>query len=143
MALNIYRTSKFEKLLFSSLVLVLPSCTCRITLSDHKNGHFQLFSYFLLETLTMMSFFFRGSKITRMLQESIGSPTCRTTMLAHVSPSLPFYNETLAIAQLASRLHRLRKRKGKVRIIVTPCFLELCSMLRLNYSFFVYDAFSI
>ncbi|KAK3749849.1 hypothetical protein QZH41_015512, partial [Actinostola sp. cb2023] len=55
----------------------------------------------------------RGSKITRMLQESIGNPSCRTTMMAHVSPSLPFYNETLAIAQLASRLHRLRKRKGK------------------------------
>ncbi|XP_031571980.1 uncharacterized protein LOC116306087 [Actinia tenebrosa] len=55
----------------------------------------------------------KGSKITRMLQESIGNPSCRTTMIAHVSPSLPFYAETLGIAQLASRLHRLRKRKGK------------------------------
>lgn len=56
-----------------------------------------------------------------MLLESIGNTSCRTTMIAHVSPSLPFYTETLATVQLASRLHRLRKRKGKVR---------------LNYSFF-------
>ncbi|XP_068751759.1 kinesin-like protein KIF26B isoform X2 [Montipora capricornis] len=55
----------------------------------------------------------RGSKITRMLQESIGNTSCRTTMIAHASPSLPFYTETLATVQLASRLHRLRKRKGK------------------------------
>lgn len=56
----------------------------------------------------------RTSKITRMLQESLGNASCRTTMIAHVSPSLPFYAETLATAQLATRLHRLRKRKGKV-----------------------------
>ena len=49
-----------------------------------------------------------------MLQESIGNTSCRTTMIAHVSPSLPFYAETLATVQLATRLHRLRKRKGKV-----------------------------
>ncbi|XP_020605452.1 kinesin heavy chain-like [Orbicella faveolata] len=55
----------------------------------------------------------RTSKITRMLQESIGNTSCRTTMIAHVSPSLPFYAETLATVQLATRLHRLRKRKGK------------------------------
>ncbi|XP_032222291.2 kinesin-like protein KIF26B isoform X2 [Nematostella vectensis] len=55
----------------------------------------------------------KNSKITRMLQESIGNTSCRTTMIAHVSPSLPFYAETLSTVQLASRLHRLRKRKGK------------------------------
>ncbi|KAK2561614.1 Kinesin-like protein KIF26A [Acropora cervicornis] len=55
----------------------------------------------------------RSSKITRMLLESIGNTSCRTTMIAHVSPSLPFYTETLATVHLASRLHRLRKRKGK------------------------------
>lgn len=52
-----------------------------------------------------------------MLQESIGNTSCRTTMIAHVSPSLPFYAETLATVQLATRLHRLRKRKGKVTMV--------------------------
>jgi hypothetical protein len=96
----------------------------------------RLHSLYILPELTMFvvinfeRFFFRGSKITRMLQESIGNPSCRTTMMAHVSPSLPFYSETLGIAQLASRLHRLRKRKGKVKGIQIFLFKSNVCVLR-------------
>ena len=75
---------------------------------------------------------YRTSKITRMLQESIGNTSCRTTMIAHVSPSLPFYAETLATVQLATRLHRLRKRKGKVtmasQIIISVQLIDIAKL---------------
>lgn len=83
---------------------------------------------------------YRTSKITRMLQESIGNTSCRTTMIAHVSPSLPFYAETLATVQLATRLHRLRKRKGKVtmaslyQIIIS---VQLIDVAKLKQTFWV------
>ena len=63
-----------------------------------------------------------------MLQESIGNMSCRTTMIAHVSPSLPFYSETLSTVQLASRLHRLRKRKGKVSKRLSYIVIDFLSL---------------
>ena len=67
-----------------------------------------------------------------MLQESIGNTSCRTTMIAHVSPSLPFYAETLATVQLATRLHRLRRRKGKVS---TSSKMEIANLLTNSHTF--------
>ena len=95
-----------------------------------KYTGFSLASGILFHVFVLLFVLNRTSKITRMLQESIGNTSCRTTMIAHVSPSLPFYTETLATVQLASRLHRLRKRKGKVRlryevsILSDLCFVE-------------------
>ncbi len=33
-------------------------------------------------------------------------------MIAHVSPSVQAYNETLQVIQLASRIHRMKRRKA-------------------------------
>ncbi|KAJ3607160.1 hypothetical protein NHX12_026673 [Muraenolepis orangiensis] len=56
---------------------------------------------------------YRDSKLTMLLRESLGNINCRTTMIAHVSDSSSRYLETLSTVQLASRIHRTRKRKSK------------------------------
>ncbi|XP_071832300.1 uncharacterized protein [Apostichopus japonicus] len=56
---------------------------------------------------------YRDSKLTRLLREAMGSLSCRTVMIAHVSSAIPFYSETLSTIQLASRIHRMRKKKSK------------------------------
>lgn len=56
----------------------------------------------------------RDSKLTRLLREAMGSLSCRTVMIAHASSAVPFYSETLSTIQLASRIHRMRKKKSKV-----------------------------
>ena len=38
---------------------------------------------------------------------------CQATMLAHVSPDPAHYSETLHTVQLASRLHRMRRKRLK------------------------------
>ncbi|TRY69373.1 hypothetical protein TCAL_03781 [Tigriopus californicus] len=55
----------------------------------------------------------RDSKVTQVLRECLGSLTCQATMLAHVSPEPSHYSETLHTIQLASRLHRLRRKRMK------------------------------
>ena len=55
---------------------------------------------------------FRDSTLTRLLRESLGSTTCRATMIGHISPSIPFYTESLSCVQFAARIHRLRRKKG-------------------------------
>lgn len=55
----------------------------------------------------------RDSKVTQLLRECLGSLTCQATMLAHVSPEPSHYSETLHTVQLASRLHRLRRKRLK------------------------------
>jgi len=57
---------------------------------------------------------FRDSKLTMLLSESLGNINCRTTMIAHISDSPASYMETLTTVQLASRIHRMRKKKSKV-----------------------------
>lgn len=57
---------------------------------------------------------FRDSKLTMLLRESLGNINCRTTMIAHISDSPTNYMETLTTVQLASRIHRMRKKKSKV-----------------------------
>uniref|UniRef100_A0A3Q3FBM1 Kinesin family member 26Aa n=2 Tax=Labrus bergylta TaxID=56723 RepID=A0A3Q3FBM1_9LABR len=56
---------------------------------------------------------FRDSKLTMLLSESLGNINCRTTMIAHISDSPANYMETLTTVQLASRIHRMRKKKSK------------------------------
>ncbi|XP_029453918.1 kinesin-like protein KIF26A isoform X2 [Rhinatrema bivittatum] len=56
---------------------------------------------------------YKDSKLTMLLRESLGNINCRTTMIAHVSDSPASYAETLTTVQLASRIHRMRKKKSK------------------------------
>lgn len=58
----------------------------------------------------------REHRLAQVLKECLGSITCHAAMLAHVSPLPEHYHETLATIQLASRLHRMRRRRVKVRI---------------------------
>ena len=55
----------------------------------------------------------RESKVTQVLRECLGSLTCHATMLAHVSLEPSHYSETLHTIQLASRVHRMRRKKIK------------------------------
>ncbi|KAM6991753.1 kinesin-like protein KIF26A [Tautogolabrus adspersus] len=56
---------------------------------------------------------YRDSKLTMLLSESLGNINCRTTMIAHISDTPANYMETLTTVQLASRIHRMRKKKSK------------------------------
>ncbi|XP_078239959.1 kinesin-like protein KIF26A isoform X3 [Pogona vitticeps] len=56
---------------------------------------------------------YKDNKLTMLLRESLGNINCRTTMLAHISDSPANYAESLMTIQLASRIHRLRKKKSK------------------------------
>ncbi|XP_058605680.1 kinesin-like protein KIF26A isoform X4 [Onychostoma macrolepis] len=56
---------------------------------------------------------YRDSKLTMLLRDSLGNINCRTTMIAHISDSPANYAESLTTIQLASRIHRMRKKKSK------------------------------
>ncbi|XP_068874507.1 kinesin-like protein KIF26A isoform X3 [Aphelocoma coerulescens] len=56
---------------------------------------------------------YKDNKLTMLLRESLGNINCRTTMIAHISDSPANYAETLTTVQLASRIHRMRKKKSK------------------------------
>ncbi|CDQ56203.1 unnamed protein product [Oncorhynchus mykiss] len=56
---------------------------------------------------------YRDSKLTMLLRESLGNINCRTTMIAHISDSSANYTDSLTTIQLASRIHRMRKKKSK------------------------------
>ncbi|KAF7665825.1 hypothetical protein LDENG_00130760 [Lucifuga dentata] len=56
---------------------------------------------------------YRDSKLTMLLRESLGNINCRTTMIAHISDSPSNYTDSLTTIQLASRIHRMRKKKSK------------------------------
>ena len=53
----------------------------------------------------------RNSFVTSVLQECLAGITCHATMIAHVSPEPSHYSETLHTVQLASRVHRMRRKK--------------------------------
>ena len=55
----------------------------------------------------------KESKVTQVLKECLSSLSCQATMLAHVSPEPSHYSETLHTIQLASRIHRMRRKKLK------------------------------
>jgi kinesin family protein 26 len=54
---------------------------------------------------------YRDQKLTQILNEYLGSLTCCTTMIVHVSPNSHQYNNMLTTCQLASRIHCMRRRK--------------------------------
>nr|XP_055028290.1 kinesin-like protein KIF26A isoform X2 [Misgurnus anguillicaudatus] len=56
---------------------------------------------------------YRDSKLTMLLRDSLGNINCRTTMIAHISDSPANYTDSLTTIQLASRIHRMRKKKSK------------------------------
>lgn len=56
---------------------------------------------------------YRDHNLTHVLKECLGSLTCHTAMIVHVSPNTQNYSDTLTTLQLASRIHRLRRRKVK------------------------------
>lgn len=65
--------------------------------------------------ITMLNLLRRDSKLTMLLRESLGNINCRTTMITHISDSPADYAESLITIQLASRIHRMRKKKSKVQ----------------------------
>lgn len=66
----------------------------------------------------------REHKITQVLRECLGSLTCQAALVAHVAASSA-YSETLSTVQMASRVHRMRRRRMKVSCSVTfPHFLN-------------------
>ena len=64
----------------------------------------------------------RDSKIARLLKDSVGNPTCRTTIINHVSPDEDRYTDTLATLEMASKISRSRRRKNKVFLDFSICF---------------------
>ena len=64
--------------------------------------------------LTPGNSYFRDSKIARLLKDSVGNLTCRTTIINHVSPDEDRYSETLSTLEMASKISRSRRRKNKV-----------------------------
>ncbi|CAB1330874.1 unnamed protein product [Coregonus sp. 'balchen'] len=67
---------------------------------------------------------YRDSKLTMLLRESLGNINCRTTMIAHISDSPANYTDSLTTIQLASRIHRMRKKKSKEGRIRRPPHLR-------------------
>ncbi|KAB7504088.1 Kinesin-like protein KIF26A [Armadillidium nasatum] len=51
------------------------------------------------------------NRLTQLLQEILGSVTCHAAMIVHISASPRHSQHTMATLQLASRIHRLRRKK--------------------------------
>ncbi|XP_025830846.1 kinesin-like protein CG14535 isoform X2 [Agrilus planipennis] len=56
---------------------------------------------------------YKDHKLTYLLKDCLSSLTCHAAMIAHVSPFAQNYSDTLTTVQLASRIHRMRRRKIK------------------------------
>ncbi|XP_050497405.1 kinesin-like protein CG14535 [Diabrotica virgifera virgifera] len=56
---------------------------------------------------------YKEHKLTQLLKECLGCVTCHATMIAHVSPLAQNYLDTLTTVQLASRIHRMRRKRIK------------------------------
>ncbi|KAM8780753.1 kinesin-like protein KIF26A isoform 2-T2 [Rhynchonycteris naso] len=56
---------------------------------------------------------YREHRLTLLLREALATTNCHTTMIAHVSDAPARHAETLSTAQLAARIHRLRRKKVK------------------------------
>ncbi|XP_026804712.1 kinesin-like protein CG14535 isoform X1 [Rhopalosiphum maidis] len=63
----------------------------------------------------------REQKLTQLLKECLNSLTCHAAMVAHVSPAAQQYTETLSVVQLASRIHRMRRRRFKFVGVASGC----------------------
>ncbi|XP_065655982.1 kinesin-related protein 10 isoform X7 [Hydra vulgaris] len=55
---------------------------------------------------------YRDSKITRLLKDSIGSPTCRSTLVAHISDHEKNFTKTCYTLQLTSKISKSRRKKN-------------------------------
>ncbi|XP_071056035.1 kinesin-like protein CG14535 isoform X2 [Onthophagus taurus] len=56
---------------------------------------------------------YKEHKLTHLLKDCLSSLTCHAAMIAHVSPYAQNYSDTLTTVQLASRIHRMRRRRIK------------------------------
>ncbi|XP_017775720.1 PREDICTED: kinesin-like protein GA13060 isoform X2 [Nicrophorus vespilloides] len=56
---------------------------------------------------------YKEHKLTHLLKDCLSSLTCHAAMIAHVSPYANNYSDTLTTVQLASRIHRMRRRRIK------------------------------
>ncbi|KAG5881783.1 hypothetical protein JTB14_033143 [Gonioctena quinquepunctata] len=56
---------------------------------------------------------YKEHKLTHLLKDCLSSLTCHAAMIAHVSPFAQNYSDTLTTVQLASRIHRMRRRRLK------------------------------
>ncbi|XP_054423660.1 kinesin-like protein KIF26A [Pteronotus mesoamericanus] len=56
---------------------------------------------------------YRDHRLALLLREALATSTGHTTMIAHVSDAPARHAETLSTAQLAARVHRLRRKKVK------------------------------
>ncbi|KAF2880543.1 hypothetical protein ILUMI_25630 [Ignelater luminosus] len=56
---------------------------------------------------------YKEHKLTHLLKDCLNSLTCHAAMIAHVSPYAQNYSDTLTTVQLASRIHRMRRRRIK------------------------------
>ncbi|CAG9820272.1 unnamed protein product [Phaedon cochleariae] len=56
---------------------------------------------------------YKEHRLARLLKDCLGSLTCHAAMIAHVSPAASCYSDTLTTVQLASRVHRMRRRRVK------------------------------
>ncbi|XP_025418626.1 kinesin-like protein CG14535 isoform X3 [Sipha flava] len=63
----------------------------------------------------------REQKLAQLLKECLNSLTCHAAMVAHVSPAAQQYTETLSTVQLASRIHRMRRRRFKFVGVASGC----------------------
>ncbi|XP_025202408.1 kinesin-like protein CG14535 isoform X3 [Melanaphis sacchari] len=63
----------------------------------------------------------REQKLTQLLKDCLNSLTCHAAMVAHVSPTAQQYTETLSVVQLASRIHRMRRRRFKFVGVASGC----------------------
>ncbi|KAK9891602.1 hypothetical protein WA026_015562 [Henosepilachna vigintioctopunctata] len=56
---------------------------------------------------------YKENKLTHLLKDCLSSLTCHAAMIVHVSPHAQNYSDTLTTVQLASRIHRMRRRRIK------------------------------
>jgi kinesin family protein 18/19 len=52
---------------------------------------------------------YRGSKLTRLLKDSLGG-SCHTVMIANISPSSSSYEDTYNTLKYAARAKKIRQR---------------------------------
>ena len=57
---------------------------------------------------------FKDSKICRLLKDSIGNLTCRSTVIAHVSSEEKNYRKTLQTLNITQKIQRKRRKRNKV-----------------------------
>jgi len=80
---------------------------------------------------------FKDSKICRLLRDSIGNQTCRTTVIAHVSAEEKNYRKTLQTLNVTHKIQRKRRKRNKVCLFKNISLshphrnLWVCLLLRL------------